>query len=172
MVQWGMQDRQFRDMTRADRQALQLLGAAVRIGRKRMGLSQDALAASAEVSQTAVSRLERGMVWGMAVVRFARVASVLGPRMPLGGCPHGHRCAFDTEWQYARQHALDVMEAGPTDADEDDPPVPPVPPLFHAAPAVAVQPPPWWPGWEAIRRGSDARVDASVAGGADRDDGR
>jgi DNA-binding XRE family transcriptional regulator len=163
-----MQDRQFRDMTRADRQALEMLGAAVRIGRKRMGLSQDALAASAEVSQTAVSRLERGMVWGMAVVRFARVASVLGPRMPLGGCPHTHRCAYDTEWQYARQRALDLMEAGP-DADEDDAPGPS---RSHAAPAAAVQPPTWWPGWEAIRRGSDAPVDASVVGGADRDDGR
>lgn len=158
MVQCGMQDRQFRDMTRADRQALQVLGAAVRIGRKRMSLSQDALAANAEVSQTAVSRLERGMVWGMAVVRFARVAWVLGPRMPLGGCPHGHRCAYDTEWQYARQRALDLPDAG-VGPDEHDEPGPLLP---YGMPAAAVQPPPSWPGWAALRRGLGETHDGSA----------
>lgn len=141
-----MQDRQFRDMTRADRQALQMLGAAVRIGRERMGLSQDALAGNADLSQTAVSRLERGMVRGMAVVRFARVAWVLGQRMPLGGCPHDHRCAYDTEWRFARQRVLDQLAAGieppaQEDADGDDAPRPP------SKWMDPVQPPPWWPGW-------------------------
>ncbi len=151
-----MQDRQFRDMTRADRQALQMLGAAVRIGRERMGLSQDALAGNAELSQAAVSRLERGMVWGMAVVRFARVAWVLGERMPLGGCPHAHRCAYDTEWQYARQRILDHSNAsvGPDEDDEPDPRLP------NAPPGAAALPPPWWPGWGAIRRGLGETHDA------------
>lgn len=90
---------QFREMSVTDRRALVILGAGIRIGRRRMGLTQRELAERSGVSQTAISRLERGMVWGMAVVRLARVAWALEERTPFGGCPHPHQCDYGARWE-------------------------------------------------------------------------
>jgi hypothetical protein len=90
---------QFREMSVTDRRALVILGAGIRIGRRRLGLTQRELAERSGVSQTAISRLERGMVWGMAVVRFARVAWALEERTPFGGCPHPHQCDYGARWE-------------------------------------------------------------------------
>ena len=90
---------QFREMSDHDRRALVMLGAAVRIARHRMGLTQRQLAERTGVSQTAISRMERGKVWGMAIVMFARVAWALEERTPLGGCPHFHLCDFGARWR-------------------------------------------------------------------------
>jgi len=71
-----------------------LLGARFRNGRLQAGISQRALAERAGVSQSAVSRLERGLSTGMSAERIIRIAEVI-PDFPLGFCPHpNHGCAY------------------------------------------------------------------------------
>ena len=91
-----------RTVSEVDRQALAVIGQAVRIARERAALSQRRLAARAHVSQSAISRMERGAVRGIGLVYFARVVDALGDAMPLVGCPHGHACDHDRQWRYAR----------------------------------------------------------------------
>jgi transcriptional regulator with XRE-family HTH domain len=91
-----------RTVSEVDRQALAVVGQAVRIARERAALSQRRLAARAQVSQSAISRMERGAVRGIGLVYFARVVDALGDAMPLVGCPHGHACDHDRQWRYAR----------------------------------------------------------------------
>jgi DNA-binding XRE family transcriptional regulator len=121
---------QFREMSDHDRRALVMLGAAVRIARHRMGLTQRQLAERTGVSQTAISRMECGKVWGMAIVMFARVAWALEERWPLGGCPHFHLCDHGARWrQLMAEHValpvFDMRELGTwdprMDADEPSP---------------------------------------------------
>jgi hypothetical protein len=57
--------------------ALERLGQAVRRARERSALSQRALEGLTGVDQTAISRMERGLVPGMALAKFARVAVAL-----------------------------------------------------------------------------------------------
>ncbi len=111
---------QFREMSDQDRRSLLMLGAAVRIARHRMGLTQRQLAERSDVSQTAISRMERGKVWGMAIVRFARVAWVLEERTPLGGCPHYHLCDYGARWrQLMAEHvALPIFDLDRLDASD------------------------------------------------------
>lgn len=97
---------QFRDMSETDRRSLVLLGAAIRIARHRMALTQRQLAERSGVSQTAISRMECGKVWGMAIVRFARVAWALEEGTPLGGCPHPHLCDYGTRWRQVMAEQL------------------------------------------------------------------
>jgi len=97
---------QFREMSEADRRSLVLLGAAIRIARHRMALTQRQLAERSGVSQTAISRMECGRVWGMAIVRFARVAWVLEEGTPLGGCPHPHQCDYGARWRQVTTELL------------------------------------------------------------------
>jgi transcriptional regulator with XRE-family HTH domain len=52
------------------------------------------LAELAGVSQSAISRLERGLTPGMSVERLIRIASAIGLSFPFGFCPHDHRCAY------------------------------------------------------------------------------
>jgi transcriptional regulator with XRE-family HTH domain len=102
-----------------DRHAIAIVGRAVRIGRERAALSQRALAVRSEVSQTAISRLERGKVRGMGLVYFARVVRAQGDTMPLVGCPHGHDCDYARLWKFALQQvAVDVREDAPALSDE------------------------------------------------------
>ena len=71
-----------------------LVGARFRHGRHQAGLSQRSLAARAGVSQSVVSRFERGLVSHMSAERIVRIAMALGPGFPFGFCPHQHRCAW------------------------------------------------------------------------------
>ena len=72
-----------------------LLGARFRNGRIMAGLSQREVAARSGVSQTGVSRLERGLATGMSAERIIRVATAIGPGFPFGFCPHHRRdCAY------------------------------------------------------------------------------
>ena len=66
-------------LTRAERtrDALVMLGQAVRRARTRSALSQRDLEALSGVDQTAISRMERGVAPGMGLDKFARVAAVL-----------------------------------------------------------------------------------------------
>ncbi len=54
------------------------VGAAFRAVRIRMGRTQEAVAAAARVPQSAVSRLERGLLSGLSIDTIRRVAGVLG----------------------------------------------------------------------------------------------
>ena len=88
-----------RTIDEPDRRALAVIGHAVRIARERAALSQRRLAARAGVSQSAISRMERGAVRGIGLVYFARVVTSLAEAMPLVGCPHGHGCDYDRQWR-------------------------------------------------------------------------
>jgi transcriptional regulator with XRE-family HTH domain len=67
--------------------ALETLGEAVRIARQRCGLTQRDLEALTDVDQTAISRMERARVPGMALDKFARVAIVLAAHLLADDVP-------------------------------------------------------------------------------------
>lgn len=73
-----------------------LVGARFRHARLLSGLSQRRIAELAGVSQSSVSRLERGVSGGMRTEALLRIAISI-PNFPLGYCPHGHRCAYPFE---------------------------------------------------------------------------
>jgi DNA-binding XRE family transcriptional regulator len=70
------------------------LGGLVRRARLYAGLSQQQVAARSGVSQSVISRFERGLAPGMSVERLIRIADAIGPSLPLGFCPHDHVCAW------------------------------------------------------------------------------
>src|SRR5687767_3589188 len=72
----------------------EMIGARFRNGREMVGYSQRAVAAAAGISQSVVSRFERGLVRRMSAERIVRLALALGPRFPFGSCPHDHGCAW------------------------------------------------------------------------------
>jgi DNA-binding XRE family transcriptional regulator len=83
-----------------------VIGARFRNGRGQMGLTQRRVAEIASISQSVVSRFERGLVGRMSAERIVRLALALGPRFPFGCCPHDHDCpwppnppARETVWQ-------------------------------------------------------------------------
>lgn len=71
-----------------------IVGARFRNGRHKTGLSQRRLAELAGVSQSNISRLERGVATGTSAERIIRIATAIGPHFPFGFCPHDHRCAY------------------------------------------------------------------------------
>ena len=73
---------------------MELVGARFRHGRHQAGLSQRRLAEAAQISQSVVSRFERGLVSHTSAERIIRLAEALGPGFPFGFCPHDHRCAW------------------------------------------------------------------------------
>ncbi|MEP7159340.1 MAG: helix-turn-helix transcriptional regulator [Chloroflexota bacterium] len=68
-------------------------GKRFRRGRLLVGLSQRAVAAKAGVSQSEISRFERGMTPHMSAYKVLEIGLALGPRFPFGYCPHDHQCA-------------------------------------------------------------------------------
>lgn len=46
------------------------------------------------MSQSTISRLERGLVPGLATWKLVKIGFVLGVRLPLAFCPHDHDCAW------------------------------------------------------------------------------
>jgi hypothetical protein len=73
---------------------MELVGARFRHGRHQAGLSQRRVADEARISQSVVSRFERGLVSHTSAERTVRLAEALGPGFPFGFCPHNHRCAW------------------------------------------------------------------------------
>jgi len=71
-----------------------IIGARFRNGRYQAGLSQRRLAEKAGISQSVVSRFERGLVRKMSAERIVRLALALGPRFPFGCCPHDDGCPW------------------------------------------------------------------------------
>lgn len=74
-----------------------LIGSRFRNGRQQAGLTQRQVAAMAGISQSVVSRFERGLVSHMSAERIVRLAMALGPRFPFGSCPHDHRCPWPSD---------------------------------------------------------------------------
>jgi transcriptional regulator with XRE-family HTH domain len=70
------------------------VGMRFRHGRRQAGISQRRLADRSGVSQSEISRLERGMTPGMSAYRVFAIALALGDQFPFGVCPHPHRCAY------------------------------------------------------------------------------
>jgi transcriptional regulator with XRE-family HTH domain len=73
---------------------MELLGARFRNGRRQAGLSQRQVAWRAGVSQSLVSRVERGLATGTTAERLIRIAEAIGPSFPFGFCPHHQNCAY------------------------------------------------------------------------------
>jgi transcriptional regulator with XRE-family HTH domain len=70
------------------------VGQRFRNGRRQAGLSQRRVAERSGISQSEISRLERGMTPGMSAYRVFAIALALGDQFPFGVCPHPHRCAY------------------------------------------------------------------------------
>lgn len=79
--------------------AMVLVGRYLRRARRYADISQAELARRAGVTQSMVSRAERGVAPGMRFERFVSMCYVLGRVFPFGACVHDHRCG----WQPARQ---------------------------------------------------------------------
>ena len=71
-----------------------LIGARFRRGRHLAGLSQRQIAERSGVSQTLISRFERGRCPGLAAWRLMAIAMAIGPEFPMGCCPHSHGCRW------------------------------------------------------------------------------
>jgi transcriptional regulator with XRE-family HTH domain len=71
-----------------------LLGRYIRRSRRLAGLTQQQLADKAGVSQSMVSRAERGLAPAMATVRLVRMVQPLARFFPFGVCPHDHNCSW------------------------------------------------------------------------------
>ncbi|CAN5574171.1 hypothetical protein BH23CHL6_BH23CHL6_08690 [soil metagenome] len=69
-------------------------GALVRRCREGAGMSQRRVAAKSNISQSVISRFERGLAPGMTVERLVRISTAIGPNLPLGFCPHDHACGW------------------------------------------------------------------------------
>lgn len=47
------------------------------------------------VSQSTISRLERGLAPHVAVYKLVMLSATLGARLPLAFCPHQHGCVWE-----------------------------------------------------------------------------
>ena len=78
----------------APKPSLEIFGQRIRAGRHRMGLSQRQLANRAGVSQSTISRLERGRCIGLAFISLVAICAAMGTDFPFGSCPHDHKCRW------------------------------------------------------------------------------
>lgn len=69
-------------------------GRNVRRSRQIAGLSQQRLADLSGVSQSVISRLERGRAPMLGLQRLLMIQEVLGNAMAFGECPHDHSCVW------------------------------------------------------------------------------
>lgn len=77
-----------------DRVLLRSFGVQLRRCRLMSGLSQVVLAERSGVSQSTISRLERGVAPAASVYKLVLLGAVLGVRLPLAFCPHHHHCSW------------------------------------------------------------------------------
>lgn len=86
---------------------LLLIGRYPRRGRRYAAKTQQQVADDSGVSQSMVSRAERGHAPAMRFERLVRLCRPLGRLFPFGVCPHDHECA----WQPIKapeRHTTDV----------------------------------------------------------------
>ena len=88
--------------------SLSILGRYVRRSRRQLRLTQAAFAERAGVSQSMVSRLERGRAAQMPLESLLKISVALGRLFPFGACPHDHPCA----WQPVRPPERNSTEPG------------------------------------------------------------
>lgn len=80
--------------TEWEQEMLVWFGRVLRRARLTAGLGQRGLAERCGVSQSTISRLERGGVARLPLVRLLSLSFVLGGGLPVGACPHGHDCPW------------------------------------------------------------------------------
>jgi transcriptional regulator with XRE-family HTH domain len=69
-------------------------GLNLRRARHIAGLSQQRLADLSGVSQSVISRIERGKAPMVGLGRLLLLKRVLGAAWPFGECPHDHKCVW------------------------------------------------------------------------------
>jgi transcriptional regulator with XRE-family HTH domain len=74
---------------------LRRFGAELRRCRVHAGHSQASLAERSGVSQSTISRLERGQAPRAAVRILVQLSDAIGRRLPIAFCPHDHHCAWE-----------------------------------------------------------------------------
>ena len=79
-------------------------GDCVRRARRMAGCSQQRLADVSGISQSVISRLERGKAPGVSLERLIVLCDTLGRYMPLGFCPHEHECSWPRIMPVAYDH--------------------------------------------------------------------
>src|SRR3954467_2773881 len=75
-------------------------GRILRRARHCAGLSQQRLADLSGVSQTTISRLERGKAPRTPIDRVLVLQAVLGGCLPMGVCPHDHHCIWKSRSKF------------------------------------------------------------------------
>lgn len=73
---------------------LVIFGRYLRRARGLAGFSQEGLARRAGISQSTVSRCERGLTPSLGLDSLTRMGRALGRALPLGFCAHDHHCAW------------------------------------------------------------------------------
>jgi transcriptional regulator with XRE-family HTH domain len=74
---------------------LRRFGAELRRCRSVSGLSQGRLADLSGVSQSSISRLERGKAPYASLQLIVRLGEAMNGRMPIAHCPHKHGCVWE-----------------------------------------------------------------------------
>lgn len=87
--------------------AVAYLGRYLRRARSYAQKTQQQIADESGVSQSMVSRAERGRAPGMRLERFLAMCQSLGRLFPLGACPHEHECG----WQPIKRPERHVTDA-------------------------------------------------------------
>lgn len=77
-----------------DQSLLRRFGIELRRCRVSAGLSQVELARRSGVSQSTISRIERGNAPSAAMFKLVKISSAMGQRFPFAFCPHPHFCSW------------------------------------------------------------------------------
>ncbi|MEX1344069.1 MAG: helix-turn-helix transcriptional regulator [Candidatus Limnocylindrales bacterium] len=78
-----------------DQGLLRRFGIEFRRCRLYAGLSQVELARQSGVSQSTISRIERGKASSAALLKLVRISDAMRSGFPLGYCPHPHFCPWN-----------------------------------------------------------------------------
>ncbi len=74
---------------------LRRFGVEFRRCRLYAGLSQVRLAERSGVSQSTISRIERGQASSASLLKLVRISAAMLSGFPLGYCPHPHYCPWN-----------------------------------------------------------------------------
>ena len=74
---------------------LRRFGVEFRRCRIYAGLTQARLAELSGVSQSTISRIERGKASSASLIKLVRISDVMLTGFPLGYCPHPHLCPWN-----------------------------------------------------------------------------
>ena len=78
-----------------DHALLRRFGIEFRRCRLYAGLSQVALAERSGVSQSTISRIERGKASSASLIKLVRISDAMLDGFPFGYCPHPHFCPWN-----------------------------------------------------------------------------